>query len=112
MIVEAAKNDTKLDHILSSPLAILYGLFITIWVTLFNESWKRKQNYIGNEWLVRNFQDATTERNEFKHEVTIDPDTQHQWKVASKNSFYRQMLIGVPVSLAFMSVVIGCQVGL
>jgi len=26
-----------------------------IWVTLFHESWKRKEAYIGNEWLVRGF---------------------------------------------------------
>jgi hypothetical protein len=48
---------------------------IVIWSTLFTESWKRKQNYIANEWLVRNFKDATTERKEFKCEITIDPDT-------------------------------------
>lgn len=48
---------------------------IMIWTTFFHESWKRKQNYIGNEWLVRNFEDATTERQDFQHETTIDPDT-------------------------------------
>lgn len=62
MIVEGVNDEIELDHFLANPLSIIYGLIIMIWITLFNESWKRKQNYIGNEWLVRNFQDATTER--------------------------------------------------
>lgn len=53
------------DHLMASPWIIVYGVVLTIWVTLFHESWKRKQNYIANEWLVRNFQDVTTERPEF-----------------------------------------------
>lgn len=110
MIVDGIKDEKEADHYLSSPLSILYALIIMIWVTLFHESWKRKQNYIGNEWLVRNFQDATTERSDFAHEITIDPDTQHQWKIASKKAFERQLLIGVPVSLLFMCLVLGGQV--
>ena len=83
-----------------------------IWITLFHESWKRKQNYIGNEWLVRTFKDATAERADFKCESTIDPETQHYWKVASKDAYLRQMCIGVPVSLAFMGLVVLAQVAL
>ena len=44
-----------------------------IWATLFHESWKRKQNLIGNEWLVREFQCVTTERPDFRFEAAIDP---------------------------------------
>ena len=51
---------------------------MVVWVTLFHESWKRKENLIGNEWLTRNFKDVTLERADFKHESTIDPDTQHE----------------------------------
>ena len=112
MLIEGGDEEKKWDHYLASPISILYGLCIMIWSTLFHESWKRKQNYIGNEWLVRGFQDATTERSDFKCEITIDPDTQHQWKVATKDAYTRQMLVGVPVSLAFMMLVIGCQVAL
>lgn len=65
---------------------------------------------IGNEWLVRNFQDVTTEIPEFKHEVTIDPDTQHQWKVATRDAYKWQLSLGIPVSLAFMFLVIGAQI--
>ena len=32
------------DTWLNSPVSFIYGITIMIWVTLFNESWKRKQN--------------------------------------------------------------------
>ena len=83
---------------------------MVIWVTLFHESWKRKENYIGNEWLTRNFKDVTLERADFRYESTIDPDTQHELKVAVKDSYYAQLLIGIPTSLFFMGLVVGCQV--
>ena len=89
MIIEGEADGRDYDHYLASPLSILYAIFIMVWVTLFHESWKRKQNYIGNEWLVRGFQDATTERQDFKYETTIDPDSQHRHKVAIKDSYQR-----------------------
>ena len=45
----------------NSPLSFVYGLIMMVWITLFNESWIRKENQIANEWLVRNYQDSTTE---------------------------------------------------
>ena len=47
---------------MASPAVIVYGFFVMLWTSLLHESWKRTQNVIGNEWLVRNFQDVTTER--------------------------------------------------
>ena len=55
MIIEAVIDERPWTQLLSSPISILYGLVIMIWATLFNESWKRKQNYIANEWLVRGY---------------------------------------------------------
>ena len=110
MIVSGLSDGVASDHLLSSPLSIVYAFVIMIWVTFFHESWKRKQNYIGNAWLVRGFQDATTERADFRHEITIDPDTAHQTKIATKKAYERQMLIGVPVSILFMFLVISGQV--
>ena len=67
-IIDAFDEGRKFDSVMASPYSIVYGICIMIWITLFHESWKRKQNYIGNEWLVRDFEDETTERNDFKHE--------------------------------------------
>ena len=74
-IIDAFDEGRKFGSVMASPYSIVYGICIMIWITLFHESWKRKQNYIANEWLVRDFEDETTERNDFKHETTIDPDT-------------------------------------
>ena len=59
MIIEAVVDERPWTQLLSSPISILYGLVIMIWATLFTESWKRKQNYIANEWLVRGYEDVT-----------------------------------------------------
>ena len=55
MIADGSSKGVEPDHYLANPLSIIYALIIMIWITLFTESWRRKQNYIGNEWLVRNF---------------------------------------------------------
>ena len=107
-IIDAFDEGRKFDSVMASPYSIVYGICIMIWITLFHESWKRKQNAIANEWLVRDFEDVTTERHDFKCEITIDPDTQHQWKIATKDAYKSQLLVGIPVSLAFMALVILC----
>lgn len=55
MVIQSIEEGKGYSQLLSSPISILYGIVIMIWITLFHESWKRKQNYIGNEWLVRDF---------------------------------------------------------
>lgn len=97
---------------LASPLSILYAIIIAIWITLFHESWMRKENSIGNEWLVRDYQDVTTERADYKAEVIVDPETAHQEKVTMRNAYKMQLCVGVPVSLLFMGLVVGCQVAM
>ena len=52
-----------------------YAIFIAIWVTLLVESWKRKQNSLANNWLMRDFYDATLERTEFRATYNIDVNT-------------------------------------
>ena len=42
MIVEGSNEGLEPSHFLASPLSIIYGLIIMIWITLFVESWKRK----------------------------------------------------------------------
>ena len=42
----------------------------------------------------------------------IDPDTLHKNKMAVKDAYTRQLLIGFPISFFFVSLVVGCQVGL
>lgn len=77
MIINGIAHDEEWDHYLANPISIIYGIIIMIWTTFFVESWKRKQNLIGNEWLVRDFVDVTAEVPSFQCEIEIDPETQH-----------------------------------
>ena len=42
IIVEAKKEDKPFEQYLASPLSIIYGVFIILWITFLHESWKRK----------------------------------------------------------------------
>ena len=68
-------NNETYEQWLNSPFTFFYGIFMMIWATLINESWVRKQNQISNMWLVRNYNDVTTECENYEYEETIDPDT-------------------------------------
>lgn len=59
MIIDAVIEGRPYTAVLSSPLCLPYSLIMMIWITVFHESWKRKQNYIANEWLVRGYEDVT-----------------------------------------------------
>ena len=51
----------------------------------------------------------TAECEDFKAEETVDPDTQHKLKIATKNAYKSQMMVGIPISLLFVVVVIMSQ---
>ena len=110
MIGQGYQNEEAPEEYLNRPLSFVYGVIMMIWITLFNESWIRKQNQIANEWLVRNYQDATTECDDFQCETAVDPDTAHKWKVAKKSAYKTQMSVGLPVSIVFVILVILSQV--
>jgi len=57
-----------------------------IWSTLFVESWKRKQNLIGNQWLCRNFNDPTTENPDYQSATTFDAETRTKMTKNKKSS--------------------------
>ena len=44
MISQGADTDKEPEDYLNSPVGFLYGLFMMVWVTVFHESWTRKQN--------------------------------------------------------------------
>lgn len=81
-----------------------------IWVTFFNQSWVRRQNFIANMWLVRDFEDGTNQSETFGAEYAIDPDTGLRMKVALKSAYKTQIFVGGTTSLFFVIVVIGFQV--
>lgn len=43
------------DDATDSALNCLYSIMIALWTTWFVESWKRKENWLANRWLMRDF---------------------------------------------------------
>lgn len=87
-----------------------YAIFVVLWTTYFVESWKRKENKIADSWLMRDFQDPTTEREEFKAAMFIDQETKSTDKVSRFNTYFRQVFLGIPVSVFFICMVVATQV--
>ena len=110
MIFAGIYNGEEVQDWLHSPLAAIYGLFMMIWITCFNESWSRKENSIANLWLVRDLKHVNIERVDWKNEETVDPDTLHTIKRATLRAYKRQLCIGLPFSLLFVSLIFAAQV--
>ena len=49
------EDRSEYEDLFNTHMSFPYGGVIVIWLALINASWKRKQNTIANEWLVRNF---------------------------------------------------------
>lgn len=60
----------------------IYSVFIAIWTTLFVESWKQKEAFLGNRWLVRNYDEVSFDRKEFKYSLNFEGQLRSSWKVA------------------------------
>ena len=58
-----------------SAINVLYSIFVALWTTFLVESWKRKQNFLANRWLVRDFVETSFDRKTFKASLDVDPDT-------------------------------------
>jgi hypothetical protein len=83
-----------------------------MWATCLVESWKRKESYIANKWLMRDYQEFAEKRKEFKFKLDVDPETRSEWKLNMTNRFLRLMLIGIPISFIFVALVVAAQVGM
>ena len=57
---------TKVEYALDSEVNVFIGLFITLWATLFVESWKRKQRTIQYIW---NCKDISFSRQDEREET-------------------------------------------
>lgn len=93
---------------MQSPLNQIYGLLIIFWSTLVTESWKRKEVFLADKWLMRNFFDPTLEQPSFKPRYDIDEETRTVVRRPQVRSYFRLLLIGLPVTVAFCALVIYC----
>lgn len=93
-----------------SVLNCIYSIFIALWTTIFVESWKRKQNWLANRWLVRDFKEVSFDRKEFRASWNVDVELRHAWKKVKPN--YYGLTVALPVSVSFMAIVIGSYIGI
>jgi hypothetical protein len=56
------QNRGSYDDATDSALNCLYSVCIAIWTTLLVESWKQKENWFANRWLVKNFEAQSFDR--------------------------------------------------
>ena len=80
------------------------------WTTWLVESWKRKESVIAHKWLMRDFQDSTTERKDFRAVLDVDVQTKRKWMISVRNTYLRTIFVGIPVSLFFIACVVAVQV--
>jgi len=80
------------------------------WTTWLVESWKRKENVIAHQWLMRDFQDSTGQRKQFRAALDLDVHTKQKWGKSVRNTYMRQLCIGIPVSGFFIACVVAVQV--
>jgi hypothetical protein len=60
-----------------------------IWSTLFVESWKRKQAWLANRWMVRDFNQVSFARKEFKASYIFDDDLVDKEMQPTRNWYKR-----------------------
>ena len=111
-LYKAIDEDNLTLQAFNSPLNSFYAIFVILWTTYFVESWKRKESKIADSWLMRDFEDPTLEREEFKAAYFIDQETKSIDKMSRFNTYFRQVFVGIPISLFFIAAVIGTQVAM
>ena len=93
----------------NSTLNALYAIFISIWVVLYLESWKRTEAVIKEKWLTNDMQTEQQERPQFISVEDVDETSKSVKKVSITNEFMRKWLLAFPISLFFMTLVIITQ---
>jgi len=63
-------------------------------------------------WLMRDYVDPTTEREQFKAAFYIDQKTHQTEKKSRVNTYYRQVFMGIPISIFFILLVVVTQIGM
>ena len=85
-------GEKDIELLYDTPLVFVYGLCLVIWLTIFNESWKRSQNKIACMWHVRNFTDVTAECENFEGEAFLNPETSIKERTPLKSVLLRRYL--------------------
>ena len=94
------------------PTMPYFGLFMALWTTLFQESWKRKESTLAMEWGVVGFEEVEQPRPQFKGEQITSPvDGEFELYVNPLIKIQR-IFVSVLVILVMIAAVFGITVAI
>ena len=80
-------NDLSPSKAFNTHHNFWYAIFLMFWSTWLVESWKRKQAVIGHKWLMRDYNDTTSQRYDFKAALDVDVQTKKKWMVSVVHTY-------------------------
>ena len=96
---------------LRTPLIPFFCMWMAIWTTLQNETWKRKSSELSYRWDVLDADEEETVRAEFRGDECINTTTGKIEKYHSSSVRRRRELLSLPVALTFIAAAIIAFIG-
>lgn len=90
----------------------LYSFLISIWITLMNQFWRRKQSELVHLWNLSEFQEKTAERNDYKYELVVDTRNGGLIKRSFRGCERRVVLLSIPMLVFAVGLVVAAFIGL
>eukprot|EP00826_Nyctotherus_ovalis_P010478 TRINITY_DN12759_c0_g1_i11.p1 TRINITY_DN12759_c0_g1~~TRINITY_DN12759_c0_g1_i11.p1 ORF type:complete len:558 (-),score=130.20 TRINITY_DN12759_c0_g1_i11:268-1941(-) len=95
------------DH----PLILLYSLVVSLWITIMNQMWKRRENSLIRLWNMHDFRAKSTERKNYRHELDIDERTGEVVKLSFIRSSIRKVFFSFPMIIFGLGLVAAAFIG-
>lgn len=95
------------DH----PLILLYSLIVSLWITIMNQMWRRRENSLIRLWNMHDFRAKSTERRDYKHEFDVDERTGEIVKVSFVRSSILKVFFSLPMILFGFGLVAAAFIG-
>jgi len=100
-------SSMKIDH----PLTLFYSLFVSIWITLMNQMWKRRENSLIHFWNMHDFRVKGIERLTYQHELDINERTGEVVKQSFIRSSIRKLFFNLPMLIFGLALVAAAFIG-
>ena len=88
-----------------TPLNTVYSIFIALWSTCLMESWKRKEAFLGDAWLVRDDEINREELATFRCTNIYSLDTKYKDKMPNYVSWYKNWTFYHSMVLSMLSAI-------
>lgn len=99
--------EMSIDHYLLP----LYTVLISIWMTLMNQLWKRRQSELVHLWNMSDFRAKAVERVDYKYELVVDIRNGGLIKQSYIRSGLRTILFSTPMVIFAFGLVIAAFIG-